>query len=269
MKNFVIDFIKNNLKEKRLLIIICICVFIIVFFIIKVYDNHLLEKEENSFVLNVDNEIDSNTKEESKNNIEEDGDSLSEKIESESKIENKTENVDKETIEDNKKSNNICVYITGEVNNAGVYYLENGSRVIDAINLAGGTTSNANLSKINLAYVLEDGMKINIPNDNDLKNNPNFEYITKASGDERTDTVNNTEDKSALSESSNKTETININTASQTELETLPGIGPSLALRIIKYREENGNFKSIEDIKNVSGIGDSRFENIKGYIVVK
>ena len=61
---------------------------------------------------------------------------------------------------------------------------------------------------------------------------------------------------------------ININSATQTELETLPGIGPSTALKIIKYREENGKFNSIEDIKNVNGIGDSKFNNIKDLISV-
>ena len=61
---------------------------------------------------------------------------------------------------------------------------------------------------------------------------------------------------------------MNINTATQTELETLPGIGPSLALRIINYRKENGKFATIEDIKNVSGIGESKFENLKNYIIV-
>ena len=61
---------------------------------------------------------------------------------------------------------------------------------------------------------------------------------------------------------------ININEATQTELETLPGIGPSTALKIISYREENGKFSSIEDIKKVSGIGENKFENIKGLICV-
>ena len=61
---------------------------------------------------------------------------------------------------------------------------------------------------------------------------------------------------------------VNINTATQTELETLPGIGPSLALKIIRYREENGKFNNIEDLKNVSGIGDNRFNDIKDYITV-
>ena len=62
---------------------------------------------------------------------------------------------------------------------------------------------------------------------------------------------------------------ININKATQTELETIPGIGPSTALKIINYRKENGKFSSIEDIKNISGIGDAKFENIKDYISIK
>ena len=68
---------------------------------------------------------------------------------------------------------------------------------------------------------------------------------------------------SSNKESAFKISVVNINTATQTELETLPGIGPSLALKIINYRKENGKFSSIEDIKNVSGIGDAKFENIK------
>ena len=69
--------------------------------------------------------------------------------------------------------------------------------------------------------------------------------------------------------SSSKTTKININKATQTELETIPGIGPSTALKIIDYREENGKFNSIEDIKNVSGIGDAKYEKMKDYITVK
>ena len=62
---------------------------------------------------------------------------------------------------------------------------------------------------------------------------------------------------------------ININKATQTELETIPGVGPSTALKIIEYREQNGKFKSIENIKNVSGIGDAKYEKMKDYITVK
>ena len=78
----------------------------------------------------------------------------------------------------------------------------------------------------------------------------------------------NTGKTNSNNESAFKISTVNINTATQTELETLPGIGPSLALNIINYRKENGKFSSIEDIKNVSGIGEAKYENIKKYIKV-
>ena len=66
----------------------------------------------------------------------------------------------------------------------------------------------------------------------------------------------------------NKNAKININKATQTQLETLPGIGPSTALKIINYRNENGNFKNVEDLKNVSGIGESKYKNIKDLIII-
>lgn len=173
----------------------------------------------------------------------------------------------------------IYVYITGEVNNPGVLTLSDGSRIVDAINAAGGTTSRANISKVNLVYVLEDGMKVNIPNESDLKNNPDFEYITMSSGDGGNDGIssagergdknfNTTDSNVGGSKGGYDIGIVNINTATQTELETLPGIGPSTALKIINYRKENGKFSSIEEIKNVSGIGDNKFEEIKKYITV-
>lgn len=175
-----------------------------------------------------------------------------------------------------KLQGKIYVYITGEVNVPGVVILNKGSRIVDAINAAGGTTVKANVTKVNLVYVLEDGMKVNIPNSNDLKNNPDFEYITMNSGDGADDTGisggsdgNYSEVNSKFNSGTNNNYSIvNINTATQTELESLPGIGPSLALKIINYRKENGKFSSIEEIKNVSGIGDSKFESLKRYIKV-
>ncbi len=175
----------------------------------------------------------------------------------------------------------IYVYITGEVNVPGVVILNENSRIVDAINSAGGTTAKADISKVNLVYVLEDGMKINIPDSDDLKNNPDFEYITMSSGDGASDVSGRSDgagsgssgtgggDKTSSGGSfSSGYSVVNINTATQTELETLPGIGPSLALKIIKYRNENGKFSSIDEIKNVSGIGDAKFENMKSLITV-
>ena len=157
-----------------------------------------------------------------------------------------TENiiVSDETEEVEEEDDIIKVHITGEVVNTGLIELEVGSRIYDAIEKCGGTTDLADVSKVNLAYILSDGEKIYIPSIND---EDDVEYI--------------------LSSESNST--ININTATAEQLETLNGIGESLAAAIIAYREENGNFSSIEDIKNVSGIGDSKFEKIKDYISVK
>lgn len=184
-------------------------------------------------------------------------------------------NGEKNDILESTNEDDIYVYITGEVNKQGVVILKKGSRIDDAINAAGGVTSNANISKINLVFILEDGMKINIPSYNDLKNNPDFEYITRGSGDGDNDSWTSTSSNNNSNSSINSNDSysaqiqvVNINTASQTELETLPGIGPSLALRIINYREENGKFSNIDEIKNVSGIGDGKFNDIKNYITV-
>lgn len=180
---------------------------------------------------------------------------------------NITESVESQTEDISKATNKIYVYVTGEVNNPGVVIIDERSRIIDAINAAGGITDNANITKVNLVYVLEDGVKVNIPSNNDLKNDSKFEYITVASGDGSDNSVETGSKKSDLGKSTKQT-IVNINTATQTELETLPGIGPSLALKIINYRKENGEFSSSEDIKNVSGIGESKFEQLKEYIRV-
>ena len=158
--------------------------------------------------------------------------------------------------------------------------LNKGSRIVDAINAAGGTTVKANVSKVNLVFALEDGMKVNIPNNNDLKNNPDFEYITMASGDGASDEGSGNGGSGDYGSGSGGSSSgsvggfdgginiVNINSATQTELESLPGIGPSLALKIINYRKEKGKFSSIEDIKNVSGIGERKFEELKKFIRV-
>lgn len=144
----------------------------------------------------------------------------------------------------------IKVYVTGEVKNQGVIELEQGSRIVDAIEKAGGQTEEANLKNVNLAYELEDGQKIYIPN----KSEENTNEIT---------------DDGITGIDSKENDTININKADEKELQELNGIGESLASSIIKYREDNGKFKNIEDLKNVPGIGESKFSNIKEKIKVK
>lgn len=148
----------------------------------------------------------------------------------------------------------IVVHVTGEVENEGIIRVEKDARIADVIEEAGGTTNMADLSQVNLAYTVKDGQKIYIPNIEETVE----EYITSEPGI------------GVLPEEKNEAtkEKVNINTAKQTELETLTGIGPSTALKIINFRTENGEFKSIEDIKNVPGIGESKFEAIKEDICI-
>ena len=148
----------------------------------------------------------------------------------------------------------IIIHITGEVINPGIIKIKEGERIKDAIDAAGGLTPNADTNKINLAYVVSDGQKIYIPS---IFDETEKQLITEEIGESVLD--GNTE---------KKTNKININTATQTELEELKGIGPSTALKIIKYRKENGTFKSIEEIKYVPGIGEGKFKEIEDEICV-
>ena len=153
----------------------------------------------------------------------------------------------------------VVVHVIGEVNNPGVVTLKEGSRIIDAINKAGGKTEEADLSKINLAYIVEDGTQIYIPRINENLNQVNL--ISDGAGIGVIINDSNMEE--------NKVEVkVNINTANKEKLETLPGIGETTAQKIIDYREANGKFKTIEDIKNVSGIGDAKYDSLKDKITV-
>lgn len=142
-----------------------------------------------------------------------------------------------EPIQESENSK-IVIHIAGEVNSPGILYLDNNSRIADAISAANGTTDIADINKINLAYELQDGQKIYIPS---IYDDDTSEYITDTPGKNVLD-----------SSSSSQTDTININTATQSELESLPGIGKSTANKIIDYRTTNGKFKTIEDIMKVS-----------------
>lgn len=148
-------------------------------------------------------------------------------------------------VEEQVEPKEIFVHISGQVHNPGIVKLEPGARVIDAVNLAGGLKKEADLDKINLAKRLEDEEKI---------------YIPKVGEDIEVDM---TDFQSAFGEVGK----VNINTCSKEELLSLPGIGEVIADRIIKYREGNP-FKRIEDIMNVSGIGEKKFEGIKDMITV-
>ena len=174
----------------------------------------------------------------------------------------------------NKSSAQIKVDIKGAVNNIGVYEMENGSRVIDLIDKAGGITKEADTSLINLSKKLEDEMVIIIYSKaevNKIKNENQTKKITSLCPKENNacpEKEPETLETKTSSKNSDLNTKISINNATVEELQKLNGIGKSKAEAIVEYRTENGEFKKIEDIKKVSGIGDSAFEKIKDKITV-
>ena len=198
-------------------------------------------------------------------------------IKKENLIENITDINTIETSEENETkeqekvdiTKGIMVYITGEVKNPGIYELEENSRIKDVIEEAGGLKETADITDINLATILQDEDKITIPTkDKTMEEKQNTERIQSNKQSKTTEKSQNTTSISTNTTGKNQNTKVNINTATQTELETLPGIGPSIASKIVSYRKENGKFKSIEEIKKVSGIGESKYANIKGLIKV-
>lgn len=157
----------------------------------------------------------------------------------------------------NKK---MYVDIKGSVKNPGVYEFKENDRVIDAINYAGGLNKYANTSNINLSQKLSSEMVIYV------FSNKEIEDGSKASSCSTICEVNVIEVNNCVDEN-NSSDKVNINNATLEELMTLTGIGESKAKNIIAYREKE-KFKTIEDIKNISGIGDALFEKIKDRIVV-
>lgn len=166
----------------------------------------------------------------------------------------------------------IVVYITGAIQQEGVYELKSNSRIADVIEKAGGINEDANIDELNLACPLEDGMKIYIPTKEEVENRKKMELeenhnLVRGQSNQLI-TKNETIEKGKQSQEK-KTNKVNINTATQTELETLPGIGPSTALKIINYRKEKGKFSKIEEIQEVSGIGENKYSQIKELIAIK
>lgn len=149
---------------------------------------------------------------------------------------------------DKELNETVVVDVKGQVHNPGVYSLPTGSRVLDALQLAGGILPTAEEKALNFAAKLVDEMVIYVP----------------LIGETEVPLTIATSPSTSESQSS----LVNINTSDESTLMTLSGIGPSKAKAIIAYREEKGLFKSIEDIKDVTGIGDSTFENLKDFISV-
>jgi len=141
----------------------------------------------------------------------------------------------------------IIVHVEGQVELPGVYELPQESRVMNAIEAAGGLTAGADRSQVNLAKKINDEEQIYIPKEGEI----------------RLETQGQT---GANNGASPGGKLVNINQASKEELTTLPGVGPALAERILAYRRDHGSFKGIEDIMQVSGIGEKKFEALKEYI---
>ncbi len=156
---------------------------------------------------------------------------------------------------------NFYVDVKGAVQKPGVYKFKDGDRVTDAINKAEGLSKNGNTSNINLSKKLTSEMVVYIYTNSEIKNGAKALACNTSCNCETINVDNCYEEE----KTNNK---INLNTATKEELLTLPGIGESKAKAIINYREINGNFQSIEDLTNVSGIGTSTFENLKEYISI-
>lgn len=207
----------NFFKQRKMVIIIAILVIILIGR--KIYDSNYFEEANSEEIL----------------------------------VKDKKESIKK----DEEEEDIMAVHVTGEVKKPGVVKVKEGSRIEDIIEAAGGLTENADTTNINLAYMVEDGMKIRIPSSNEEDIEENYNSVDSGKRVIMSD------------ESNNPSLIVNINTANETELEQLPGIGPSISSKIVDYRNQNGKFKNIEDIKNVTGIGDSKYEKIKDFIKVK
>ena len=140
----------------------------------------------------------------------------------------------------------LTVYISGAVIQPGVLKVNAGTKVIDVINTAGGLAQGAEVGKLNLAQAVKDGMHIQVPTAKQTLQNSSNSDGSKSIGGK-----------------------VNINTADKKELDSLPGIGPAIAQRIIEYRQANGPFKELEHIKNVSGISENKYSKLKEKITIQ
>ena len=162
-----------------------------------------------------------------------------------------------------EKPPGIKVYVSGAVKNPGIYEVDAGVRAVDVIAVAGGMAADANENKVNLAKKCKDGTQVNVP------------FLTAKQKKEKLQAAGYEESTLISKEfSGNKSQVVvsiikkvNINTAGQAELESLPGVGTSTANKIINYRTRN-KFKAIEDIMQISGIGPSKFNSMKELLEV-
>ena len=244
-----IDMIKDKFKiiiskikklDKDYIIIGIIIISVIIFMVLNI--GKVKEFEEKETTANIDKNI--TVSEENKDNKEKEGNE-----------EDKKENISSAT--------GIYVHIDGYVHNPGVYQLKENERINVLIEKAGGLKNGYSIKNINLAAKLSDGDKVYIPSIEEEKSlgnqNNNANTVEK-----HTNNGNNLNNNVSIT----KNNKININTANVSELKQITGIGESTANKIIDYRENVGKFKKIEDIKEVKGIGESKFESLKNKITI-
>ncbi len=232
------------MKQKKNFIIIIVIIAISSVFLIK--NNKFIEKNDSYVVSGAESEksnLENNDIEKNDNNQ---GDfSKIENIE-DVKTVDKTENMTKK----------ISIYISGAVNSPGVVELKSNERLMEGVKLCDGLTDEADTNRINLAMKVKDEGHYIIPKEG--------EEI--ALNDSNENVENNNNDNNSGEGESKK---ININGASKEELDSLPGVGEVTAQKILDYRDENKEFKSIDEIKNVKGIGENKFNDLKDYICIQ
>lgn len=233
------------MKQKKNFIIIIVIIAISSVFLIK--NNKFIEKNDSYVVSGAESEksnLENNDIEKNDNNQ---GDL--------SKIENIE---DVKTVDKNENmTKKISIYISGAVNSPGVVELKSNERLMEGVKLCDGLTDEADTNRINLAMKVKDEGHYIIPKEG--------EEI--ALNDSNENVENNNNDGNNNNEGDNKK--ININSASKEELDSLPGVGEVTAQKILDYRDENKEFKSIDEIKNVKGIGENKFNDLKDYICIQ
>lgn len=246
-----IDIIKDKFKiiiskikklDKDYIIIGIIIISVIIFMVLNI--GKVKEFEEKETTGNIDKNI--TVSEENKDNKEKEGNE-----------EDKKENI--------LSTTGIYVHIDGYVNNPGVYQIKENERINVLIEKAGGLKNGYSIKNINLAAKLSDGDKVYLPSVEEEKTlgNKNNNISVNTVG-KHTNNGNNSNNNVNIT----KNNKININTANVSELKQITGIGESTANKIIDYRQNVGKFKKIEDIKEVKGIGDSKFESLKNKITI-
>ena len=191
-------------------------------------------------------------------------------VESSINIDNDKNEENKEQKDDNRKEQivnggGIFVHIDGYINNPGVYEIKENDRIKTLIDKAGGFKEGYSIKNINLAAKLSDGDKIYIPSVSEEKNSENNNNNININLSGKGQNVKTDRNNVSIMKNNSK---ININTANISELKQITGIGESTANKIIDYRENVGKFKKIEDIKEVKGIGDAKYESLKNKITI-